>query len=169
MKYPINIVLWTLVLIGMPACKVNYSFSGASISSDIKTYSVNYFSSTAVLAPPSLTQTLTEDLKSIFLSQTSLKLAPTNGDLLFEGTITGYDVTPVAVTGTEVAAKNRLTIRIQVKFVNTKDNKQNFDQSFSRFYDFDNTQSLNAVESSLIREIDAQLVQDVFNASVGNW
>lgn len=167
MKKVISLVL--LISIFTISCKVNYSFSGASISSDIKSFSVNYFTNTAVLAPPSLNQTFTEDLKNVFLSQTSLKLTTTDADLLFEGVITGYDVSPVAVTGNELAAKNRLTMRVQVKFVNTKDAKQNFDQSFSRFYDFESSQSLTSVEQALIKEINAQLVQDIFNASVGNW
>lgn len=159
------LVLW----MAFSACKVRYSFSGASIASDVQTYSVQYFNSTAVLAPPSLSQAFTEDLKSIFLTQTSLKLLPSGGDLHFEGVITGYDVSPVAVTGSELAAKNRLTIRVNVNFVNSKNPKQNFQQTFSRFYDFESNQTLNSVESSLIKEINAQLTQDIFNASVGNW
>jgi hypothetical protein len=149
-------------------CKV-YSFTGASLSPDIKTANVKFFTSTASLAPPTLTQTLTEALKDKLNSQTSLALVRSGGDLIYEGQITAYAVTSIAIQGNETAASNRLTIGISVKFTNTKDEQYSTDKTYSRFADFPASKSLTSVEVSLIDEIKQQLIQDIFNASIANW
>ncbi len=151
------------------SCKVNYSMSGASISPDIKTFNVKYFQKTSALGPSLLSQTFTEKLKDKFLSQTNLKLTDKDPDLIFEGSIINYAVTPLAIQANETAASNRLTITINAKFTNIKNDKQNFETSFSRFADYSSSQSLSAVESNLIAEIEDQLVDDVFNKAFINW
>lgn len=156
------------------ACKVNYSFTGASISPDVKTISIQYFQNFAPLAKPSVGQLFTESLKDVYLSQTNLKLINKGGDLQIEGSITNYVTTPVAIQGTSAnginaAASNRLTMTVNVKFVNLKDERQNFENTFSRFADFPSTSSLAAEEDRLINEINTQLVQDIFNRTVANW
>jgi hypothetical protein len=153
------------------SCKVGYSFSGASIAPDVKTVSIKTFQNVAPLAQPTLSQTFTESLKDIFITQTNLSLVEKGGDLQFEGKITGYNVAPVAIQGNQVstASLNRLTITVQVKFVNTKDEKQNFEQNFSRFADFDASRNLASVENELTKDINSQLSQDIFNRAVTNW
>lgn len=155
----------------LQSCKVGYSLSGASISPDVKTVSIKTFQNVAPLAQPTLSQSLTESLKDIFITQTNLNLIEKGGDLQFEGKITGYNVAPVAIQGNQIstASLNRLTITVQVKFVNTKDEKQNFEQSFSRFADFDASKNLSIVEMELIKNINSQLSQDIFNRAVTNW
>ena len=76
---------------------------------------------------------------------------------------------PVAIQGTQTAALNRLTISINVKFTNAKDEKQNYETVFSRYADYDSKKSLAEVEQSLIEDINKQLVDDIFNKSVSNW
>lgn len=151
------------------SCRVKYSFTGASIPPDVKTVSIQFFKNNAPLANPTLSQSFTEALKDIFNSQTNLGLVSGGGDLNFEGAITGYSTSPVAIQGNDAAALNRLTITVNVKFTNLKDEKQNFEQSFSRFSDYSSSQNLSAVESNLIRDINSQLVQDIFNRAVSNW
>jgi len=143
--------------------------SGASISPDIKTFTVKYFQKTSALGPSSLSQTFTEKLKDRFISQTSLKLVEKDPDLIFEGSINNYAVTPLAIQANETAAQNRLTITISVKFTNLKNEKQNFETSFSRFADYSSSQTLSAVEDGLIAQITDQLVDDVFNKAFINW
>jgi hypothetical protein len=118
---------------------------------------------------PLLSRELTEKLKDRIQSQTNLKLVNESGDVVFEGEITGYTVTPAAITGENVAAKNRLTITVRVKFTNTKESQYDFDTSFSRFADFDSNLSLDAVENDLIRQIGDFLVEDIFNRAFVNW
>jgi hypothetical protein len=153
----------------LSSCKVSYSFTGASISPEIKTFTVKPFSKTASLGPASLRQTLTEKLKDKFISQTSLAPVDQNGDLVFEGTITSYSISPISIQANETAAKNRLTISVNVKFTNIRDEKQNFEATFTRYEDYTSTLNLAAVEEGLITTINEQLVDDIFNKAVINW
>jgi hypothetical protein len=146
-----------------------YSFSGASISPEVKTFSVQYFSNRASLVQPTLSQAFTERIKDRFISQTSLKQVDRDGDIQFEGYISDYRAQPVAIQGTETAALNRLSISVLVKFTNTKDATQNFETTFTRYADYDSKKSLAEVELTLIDEVNKQLVDDVFNKSVSNW
>ena len=163
------VILILFLSIGVYSCKVNYSFTGASIAEDVKTVSVKTFQSYAPLANANLTQSFTEALKDVFISQTNLDLVTRNGDLQFEGAITGYAITSVAIQGNETAALNRLTVTVKVKFTNTKDSKQDFETSFSRFADFESSQNIASIEDELIKDINDQLTQDIFNKSVSNW
>ena len=98
-----------------------------------------------------------------------MSLINKGGDLNFEGSIVGYSVSPVAIQSNDAAALNRLTITVNVKFTNKKNEKQNFETSFSRFADYSSSQNLSAVEDQLIKDINTQLTQDIFNKSVTNW
>ena len=158
-----------IFLIGLISCKVNYSFTGASIPEDVKTVSVKTFQSYAPLANANLTQTFTEALKDVFISQTNLDLAARDGDLQFEGAITGYTISSVAIQGNETAALNRLSITVKVKFTNTKDSEQDFETSFTRFADYESSQNIASIEDELIKDINDQLTQDIFNKAVSNW
>lgn len=151
------------------SCKVSYSFTGADIPAEAQTFSVQYFNSEAVLATPTYAQVLTEELKDLLLAQSGLKLTTSNGDLQYSGVITNYEVTPVALQGNETAARNRLTISLKVSYVNIFDETKNFEKSFSRFADYDSSSDLSQVEEGLIETINEQLIQDIFNASLGNW
>lgn len=158
-----------LLCLSVAGCKVNYSFTGASVSPDVHTISIATFPSYAPLAPPSLSQSFTEALKDIFLRQTNLSLVKNNGDLIMEGEIVNYDVRGEAVTGNEISSLNRLTITVKVRYTDTKDEKQSYEQSFSNFAQYDATQNLSDVEATLIEEINQKLCQDIFNKSLGNW
>jgi hypothetical protein len=146
-----------------------YSFTGASISPDIKTVSVDFFSNKAGIVNPMLSPILTEKLRDRFNNTTTLNVIQSGGDLKFEGTIISYITTPTAIQGNETAALNRLTININAKFTNTKDEKLSYESNFSRFADYDSKQSLASVEEELIRKICDQLVDDMFNKAVVNW
>ena len=150
-------------------CKMRLSMSGVDLGT-AKTVSVNYFLNNSSLAKPTYCSTLTESLKDALTSQSPLSLAAHGGDLQFEGSVTGYAVTPIAISsGTDQAAMNRLTITVSVKFTNNVDEKKNFETSFSRFADFSSQTNLNSVEDQLIKTINDQLVQDIFNKALINW
>ena len=150
-------------------CKVNYGFTGASVSPDIKTFSVKYFPNNAPIVNPTLNQVFTEKLKEKVVSQASLSHADRQTDLIFEGTITGYAVQPIAIQSNETAAQNRLTITINIKFTNLKNEKQNFETAFSRYADYSSSENLSTVEPQLISTITDQIVDDVFNRVFINW
>jgi hypothetical protein len=150
------------------SCHV-YSFTGASISPDIKTVSIQLFPNRASIVQPSLSNAFTEKLKDKFVSETNLSLVKDNGDLNFEGAITDYNTQPTAITGNDNASLNRLTITVSVKFTNTKDSKQDFETNFSSYADYASNQSLSSVEKDLITQINSKLVDEIFNKAVVNW
>jgi hypothetical protein len=162
---PLTIVI-TVVLYG---CKISYSFTGTNIPADVKTYSVFYFPNRAKLINPTLSNDFTEKLKTKLQKQTKLKEETESGDLLFEGQISGYEVRPMAIQKEDMAAQNRLTITVRVKYTNNKDHEQDFNKDFSAFEDFSSTISLNDVESSIVPEILEKLIEDIFNATIANW
>lgn len=164
-----RLLLAILVLFSTWGCSVKYSFTGASISPEVKTVSVAYFQNLSPQVNPSLSSLFSEELKNRFVSQTSLDLVSDFGDLNFSGEIKNYQISPIAIQGNETSASNRLTITIRVKFVNTKDTKQNFDKSFTRYEDFTSQQQFSAVENELVKTIVDKLVEDVFNSAVANW
>ncbi len=143
--------------------------SGASISPDVKTISIRYFTKTSSLGPSSLSQVFTEQLKDKFLTQTNLSITNENADLTLEGTISSYVITPQAIQANETAASNRLSITVNVKFTNLKDEKQNFETAFTRFSEYSSSENISSVEDKLILDINDQLVDDIFNKSVINW
>ena len=146
-----------------------YSFTGASISPEIKTVSVDYFQNKASIVQPILSQLFTEKLKDYFVLQTNLELEDSNGDLSFSGVITHYQIKPIAIQANETARQNRLTIKIKVVFKNKYDTKLDFSTTFSRYRDFSSDENLNSIEETLIEEICNELVEDVFNKAVVNW
>jgi hypothetical protein len=155
------------------ACKIGYSFTGASISPEVKTVFIDFFTNRARVVNPMLSQTFTEAMKDKFVNETGLSMEREQGDLEFSGEITGYEVRPLSIQqseqGRDFASMNRLTVTVKVVFTNNKDHEQDFNTSFSAYYDWESTRSLNEVESSAVDVIVEQLVEDIFNKSVANW
>lgn len=168
-----NILLYfILALCLLPlvqGCRVSYSFTGAAISPEVRTFTVYYFPNRARLVNPNLSQQLTEALQDKLTRQTSLDMLSESGDLEFEGQITGYETRPMNIKEGDVAAQNRLTVTIKVKYTNNKNHDDDWEKSFSAYEDYNSTQSLNEVEDALMEEILVKLTEDIFNASIANW
>jgi hypothetical protein len=130
---------------------------------------VDYFPNRARLVNPNLSQLFTEGLQEKLIKQTSLNQITDKADLEFSGQITEYDVKPMNISQGDLAAQNRLTIGIKVKFTNNKEHEQDWEKTFSAYEDFDSNSSLNDVEDELVRLIIVKLTDDVFNASIANW
>ena len=158
-----------LSAITFTGCRINYSFTGANLSPEIKTFTVYYFPNRAKLVNPTLSQTFTEDLKEKLQRQTSLDELADSGDIEFEGQITGYDVRPMSIQKDDLAAQNRLTITVKVKYTDNVDPDNSFERTFSAFDDFDSTLSLSDIEGALVPDIVAKLHEDIFNATIANW
>jgi len=148
-----------------------YSFTGADIDySTTKTFQVNYFQNSAANVEPGMGRNFTQQLQDLLLNQTSLDLVNSNGDLVYEGEIVQYYVSPITATANNSAAQNRLTIAINVRFFNTKDETKDFEQRFSFYQDYDGQSQLVGSElDDVINEIFERLTQDVFNKSLANW
>ncbi len=165
-----GLILAVLFAVFFSDCSMKYSFTGASIPPEVKTINIKYFPNNASLVEPTLSQKLTDGLRDKFSSETSLGLVNDGGDLLMEGAITGYRTTPVAIQGDDQAALNRLTITIEVTYINTFDENMSFENTrFERYADYSSDQSLTEVQEVLVDEISQMLITDVFNKAVINW
>lgn len=164
-----TVVALTAVAAVVHSCGI-YSFTGTSIQPDVKTVTIPYFEYKALKVNPSLSNQITEALQEKFIRLTRLELVDEEGDLEVIGSVTGYDVRATAITASEQAAQNRLTVTVKVSFVNRKYPEENFDdKSFSAYADFDAMQTLDAVEATLCEEIVEKLCEDIFNGTVANW
>lgn len=153
----------------LTGCKVSYSFTGASISPQVKTVSVAYFQNRASLVQPGLSQRLTDALIDKCKAETNLKYVRDGGDVSFEGEITDYNTRPLTVGADARAASNRFSISVRVKFTNVIEPDLSYEQTFSRYADYDSNLDLSQVESKLSEEIVKMIVEDIFNQAFVNW
>jgi hypothetical protein len=171
-NYKLNrwVLLLTLnfSLLTLTSCGV-YSFTGTTLSPDLKTITVNNFSLQTAGGPTNLALNFNEKLKEYYQRYTNLKVVPNNGELVLDGTITNYDLIAVAPTASDQAGLNRLQITVQARFVNNKDETKNFEQSFSFYQDFPQNQTLTQNEARLVPKILDQLVLDIFNKTAADW
>ena len=157
-----------LVTLTFSSCGI-YNFTGTG-KIDAKTFQVNYFQNNAPLFQPGIDRTFTLKLQDLIQNQTNLNLVRTDGDLTYDGEITNYTITPMAATADLKAAENRLSITINVRFTNKNKETDNFEKSFSFFYDYPGDQQL--IGSSLTSALDVifeRITQDVFNESLAKW
>ena len=145
-----------------------YSFKQGSIPPEIQTISISNIYNEAGGGPPNLGNIFTEKLKTYYQQNSRLTLINSNGDWQLEGKIIAYDPTGVAPQG-DNSALNRLTISVNIKFINTADEKANFEQMFSFFKDYGKGVTLTQVDGELIEEISNQIVLDIFNKTTSNW
>lgn len=163
------ILAWISGSLILYSCKISYSFTGASISPAVKTLSIQYFQNRASVVQPGLSQSLTDALIDKCKAQTNLSLVNGLGDVNFEGEITDYNTRPLTVAANAQAATNRFTITVKVKFTNSVEPDYSFEQSFSRYEDYDSNLDLSQVEKDLSDKIIALIVEDIFNKAFVNW
>lgn len=167
------LIITLLIAIGCNSCKlakISYNMTGGSLNPEIKTFSVDYFPNKAPLVVPYLSSLFTEKLTNYMRQKTGLtQLTDNNGDIRFEGQITGYSQRPIDITSNEVAASNRLTIEIRVKYTNTKEEEYDFSSSFSNYADYSTDADFNSVEETLIEEILDKIIDDIYNKAIVNW
>ncbi|HAE14217.1 MAG: LptE family protein [Chitinophagales bacterium] len=146
-----------------------YTFNGNRIPDEIESVTVNFFANQSTFVAPSLSQSFTEALKDKMAAETRLYLKDRGGDWEFSGAIVTYQNTPMAPTGNETTALNRLTIGVKVDFVNHKNEQESWNQTFTRFEDYESSKSLAEVEGELIRLITIQLVDDIYLKAASDW
>jgi hypothetical protein len=165
----ITIRVLFIMMIPLTSCSVKYSFSGASISPQVKTISIQYFQNRASLVQPGLSQGLTDALIDKCKAQTKLSFVNNLGDVNFEGEITDYNTKPLTVGADARAAMNRFTISVKVKFTNVIEPNLSYEKTFSRYQDYDSNRNLSDVEGTLVDLIVEQLIEDIFNEAFVNW
>ena len=167
MKYVIIVLSITITLL-LNGCGI-YNFTGAK-PVNAKTFQVNYFQNNADLIEPGIDLKFTRELQDIIQKQTNLNLVNQGGELLYEGEIVDYRISPMTATADQRAAQNRLTIAVNVRFSNRNKEDDNFEKRFSFFYDFDaNEQLVGSKLSAGLEEIFERITQDIFNESLAKW
>ncbi|WP_395054696.1 LptE family protein [Flavobacterium sp.] len=167
-KYIKYILLLSTILI-INGCSVKYGFTGAG-KIDAKTFQVNYFQNNANLIEPGIERTFTLALQDIIQNQTNLNLTNTEGELFYDGEIVDYNFSPMSATADQKAAQTRLTVGVNVRFVNKNKEVDNFEKRFSFYYDYTGTDQLVGSKLSVaLDEIFTRITQDIFNESLAKW
>lgn len=164
-----KIILLILISLTVLGCGA-YSFTGASIPSNTKSFQVNYFQNNALLIEPGLDRDFTNSLADLLLNQTNLELVTSGGDLVYEGEITEYRISPTTATANNTAAQNMLTITINVRFHNKKKEDDDLEQRFSHSENYaGDTNLVGAQKETMVEKIFERLTQDIFNATLAKW
>lgn len=169
-----RLALWAIaaaIIAATAGCSIKYTLNGSAIDYSIyHTISTSQFPIRAALVYPPLQQTFENKLLDMIERQTRLQVIDSpSSDLRIEGEITGYQLTPQAVNEDAYASQTRLTITVHVKYINSKEEGQDVDQSFSAYRDFPSSQLLTDVQDQLCDEISEELCTLIFNATIGNW
>lgn len=162
------ILLFTALLF-LSGCSVKYNFSGTG-KIDAKTFQVNFFQNTADVIEPGIDRTFTQKLQNLIQDQTNLSLTNSGGDLVYEGEITQYRISPMTATADQRAAQNRLSITVRVRFTNKNKEEDSFEKQFSFYHDFSgNDLPTGTVLNTALEDIFERITQDIFNASLAKW
>ena len=146
-----------------------YNFTGTG-KIDAKTFQVNFFRNNAPIVQPGIDRTFTQRLQNLIQNQTNLNLIGSQGDLVYDGEITDFNVSPMAANANQGASLNRLTIAVNVRFTNRKKEKEDFEKTYSFFFDYPaNEQLVGRTLNRAIDEIFERLTQDIFNETLAKW
>ena len=163
-------LLCLYIMFNLQSCSVKYSLTGASISPETTSFQVNYFQNNAPLIEPGIERDFTNKLIDLLINQTSLELVKSKGDLVYEGEIVEYRISPTTATADNRAAQNRLTVAVNIRFYDIKDPDADFEKRFSFYYDYaGNVQLIGSQRDTALDEIFERITQDVFNASLAKW
>jgi len=163
-----KIITYTVLAFLLYGCGI-YSFSGVNIEPDIETYTVLPFENTASLVIPGFADEFRLALTDKIQQMTDLEYRPDQGDLIYAGTITRYNVQPAAATADQTAALNRLTVDVKIEFTDNKHPDNNFSKTYSYYYDFPANKLLSDVQAEAHEVIIEQITQDIFNDSLAKW
>ena len=164
------IILYVFIIKG---CGI-YSFTGASIPPGVSTFQVNFFENQAGNRPgstvePGLDNEFTNALQDLIMNQTNLDLVTSDGQLIYEGEITEYSVTPMSATAEITAAQNRLKMSVSFRYINTKLEEDDYSKTYSFFYDFPAELQVFDVKDAAHKEIFDRITQDIFNDTLAKW
>ena len=170
MKRILMALITGLMLLVPQGCRISYKLNGAAIDYTVyKTIHVGEFPIRAALVYAPLQQMFENELLDYITRNTRLTITDGASDLEMEGEISGYNLTPQAVTEDAYASKTRLTITVRVKYTDTKQDSNDVNQTFSAYRDFDASQMLMDVQEELCQQISKELVELIFNSTLGNW
>ena len=146
-----------------------YTFSGASISAEIKNIKIGYFINEAENFKVNLDRDITQKLTDFIIEQTDLSVNNNNYEIEINGKIISYDISPISISSNDFANQNRLSISVNIDFKNYINEKENYNQKFTRYVDYKSDQNLEEIESELTDQILEDICIDIFNKTFVNW
>tara|TARA_B100000424_G_scaffold192341_1_gene149945 strand:- start:56 stop:550 length:495 start_codon:yes stop_codon:yes gene_type:complete len=146
-----------------------YTFSGASISAEIKNIKIGYFINEAENFKVNLDRDITQKLTDFIIEQTDLSVNNNNYEIEINGKIISYDISPISISSNDFANQNRLSISVNIDFKNYINEKENYNQKFTRYVDYKSDQNLEEIESELTDQILEEICIDIFNKTFVNW
>lgn len=159
-----------LTVFALGSCTISYKFNGASIDySKIHTIAIADFPNNAALVNPTLANQLSEGIRDIYIRQTRLQVNRRGGDLELEGEITGYDLTPMAISADSYSAETKLTMTVKVRFTNNVNPEESFEKTYSAFQTFDSSRMLNDVQEELCTTMVQEIAENIYNETVARW
>lgn len=161
-------IITILTLFLLVSCNVKYNFTGTG-KINAKTFQVNYFQNIAEIVEVGIERTFTQKLQNTIQNQTNLDLVTSGGDLLYEGEIVEYRITPMASNANQQSSQNRMTITINVRYSSKNSEDDNFEKRFSFFHDYDANLLPSAVLNEALEIIYERITQDIFNESLAKW
>ncbi len=160
----------TLLCLVGASCSISYKFNGTVIDYNvIKSIAIEDFTNHAAMVYAPLTNVLNEKIKDTYTKQTRLSLVSRNGDLELSGEVTGYDITPMAVSANSLASETRLTLRVNVRYTNNTNHDEDFERGYTAYRNFDSNYLLTDVQDQLIEELVAEICDNIYNDTVANW
>lgn len=171
-RYPLSIIRYPLIaaLLLLNSCTISYKFNGASIDyAKIKTITVSDFTNNAALVYAPLAVNLTDGIKDLYQRQTRLEQVRRGGNLELEGEITGYALTPMAVSADSYASETKLTITVKIRFTNNIAPEESFEKTYSAYQTFDASQMLTDVQDELCNTMIAEIADQIYNDTVAKW
>jgi hypothetical protein len=164
-----NVSIGLILTLLYSSCSISMKLNGASVPENLKTFSVQYIENRAPLINPQLSQTMTEKLKDRISNESRLKMVTNTGDVDFSGVIRVYSIRPMAIQADAVSSQTRLTIEVEIKYINFKNPKDNWTSKFSAYEDYESSQNINAIEAQLVDLIVDKITENVFNKAFANW
>ena len=98
-----------------------------------------------------------------------MQIVNSGGDLEIDGEITGYNQYNESVDASGFASKVKVTLTVNVRYVNNTNHEEDFEQQFSAFQTYDSGQLLTDVQDNLITLMVKDITEQIFNATVANW
>ena len=174
MKQPLLVMFLCFFILFLSSC---YSFTGSSLSPETKTVLVRDFPNNSALVNPNLSQQFSIDIQNRFLQRTTLKGTKENPDILIEGEITDYSITPTSIsspvnTGNGnmlQAAQNKLTITVKVHYENKIEPEKSFDKTYSDESSFSSNLDFTSIEAAQVKIVNERIINKIFNDIVANW
>lgn len=151
-------------------CRISYTFNGASIDySKIKSISIADFPNNAPLVYAPLSNNLSDAIRDIYQRQTRLEIVQRGGNLELAGEITGYTLTPMAVSADSYAAETKLTLTVQVRFTNNIAPEESFEKTYTAYQTFNASRMLTDVQEELCTIMITEISENIYNDTVAKW